>query len=244
MHQDTTTIALYGAYADEPKTPGAPRPAYGHSQDGRDALTQVLLRLGVSGDGGLPLRVGLRDGNRRDSVETPLAIAECLALGLDGVRGLVADRKAYSRRTLGVCLEQGIGLVTFVPRPCAVRQELEAWGQQQSALPLLGEKPGRTKAEAPRRWHGQSVLRPVEVEYREARGARAALRFVVVHASQLAQQQAQAYAVAQAQESEAGAAHVRQVHARWFACRPDAEVAVAEYEGRGQGRRGRQPLRS
>lgn len=27
LHQDTTTIALYGAYADEPQTPGAPRPA-------------------------------------------------------------------------------------------------------------------------------------------------------------------------------------------------------------------------
>ena len=35
LHQDTTTIALYGAYADARKTPGAPRPAYGHSKDGR-----------------------------------------------------------------------------------------------------------------------------------------------------------------------------------------------------------------
>ena len=35
LHQDTTTIALYGAYADEPKTPRSPRPAYGHSKDGR-----------------------------------------------------------------------------------------------------------------------------------------------------------------------------------------------------------------
>jgi transposase len=241
LHQDTTTIMLYGAYADEPKSPEAPRPAYGHSKDGRDDLKQVLLSLGVSGDGGLPLRVGLRDGNRSDSVETPLAIEECLALGLDGVRGLVADSKAYSRRTLGLCLEQGIGLVTLVPRTCAVRQELEAWGQQQSALPLLVEKPGRTKAEAPRRWHGQSVMRPVEVEYRDARVAPAVLRFVVVHSSQLAQQQAQSYAAAQAQESEAVAAHVRQVHARWFACWPDAEAAMAEYEGRGQGRRGRRP---
>src|ERR1700757_3919316 len=43
LHQDTTTIALYGAYADAPQTPGAPRPAYGHSKDGRDDLTQVLL---------------------------------------------------------------------------------------------------------------------------------------------------------------------------------------------------------
>jgi transposase len=136
LHQDTTTIMLYGAYADEPKSLDAPHPAYGHSKDGRDDLKQVLLSLGVSGDGGLPLRVGLRDGNRSDRVETPLAIEEGLALGLDGVRGIVADSKAYSRRTLGLCLEQGMGLVTLVPRTCAVPQELEAWGQPQAGVPL------------------------------------------------------------------------------------------------------------
>ena len=79
LHQDTTTIALYGAYEDAPQRARAPRPAYGHSKDGRNDLKQVLLSLGVSGDGGLPLRVGVRDGNRRDSVETPVAIEECLA---------------------------------------------------------------------------------------------------------------------------------------------------------------------
>src|SRR5918999_30688 len=179
LHQDTTTIALYGTYEDEPQMPGAPRPAYGHSKDGRDDLKQVLLSLGVSGDGGVPLRLGVRDGHRSDSVETPVAIEECLALGVEGVRGIVADSKAYSRRTLGLCLEHGIGLVTIVPRTCTVRQELEAWGQQQPALPLLVEKPGRTKAEAPRRWHGHSVLRRVEVEYSEGRGAQEELRFVV-----------------------------------------------------------------
>jgi hypothetical protein len=84
-------------------------------------------------------------------------------------------------------------------------------------------------------------MRQVEVEYSDGRIAAEALRFVVVHSSQLAQQQAQSYAAAQARETEAVAAHVRQVHARWFACRPDAEAAIAEYEGRGQGRRGRQP---
>src|SRR5262249_52614221 len=59
LHQATTTIALYGGYEDEPQTPGAPRPAYGPSQDGRADLKQVLLRLGVSGDGGVPLRLGV-----------------------------------------------------------------------------------------------------------------------------------------------------------------------------------------
>jgi transposase len=151
------------AYADEPKTPCAPRPAYGHSKDGRDDLKQVLLSLGVSGDGDIPLRLGVRDGNRSDSVETSVAIEECLALGLAGMRGIVADSKAYSRRPLGVCLEHRIDLVTLVPRTCAVRQALEAWGQQQSALPRLVEKPGRTRTEVPRRWHGQSVIREVEV---------------------------------------------------------------------------------
>jgi transposase len=241
LHQDTTTIALYGAYEDEPQTPGAPRPAYGHSKDSRADLKQVLLSLGVSGDGGRPLRLGIRDGNHSDSVETPLAIEECLALGLEGVRGIVADSKAYSRRTLGLCLEQGIGLVTLVPRTCTVRQELEAWGQQQATLPLLVEKPGRTKAEAFRRWHGQSVGRQVEVEYTAGRVAQEELRFVVVHSSQLAQQQGQSYAAAQGKEAEAVADHVRHVQAQWFACLPDAAAARAEYEGRGPGRRGRRP---
>jgi hypothetical protein len=64
----------------------------------------------------------------------------------------------------------------------------------------------------------------------------------VVHASPLAQQQAQAYTAAQAQDAEAVTAHVKQVQARWFACEADAEAAIAAYEGRGPGRRGR-PMR-
>ncbi|HEY7495531.1 MAG TPA: DUF4277 domain-containing protein [Candidatus Tectomicrobia bacterium] len=109
LHQDTTTIRLYGAYvglperqppeAEEDAAPLAPRPAHGYSKDGRPDLKQVLLSLGVGGDGALPLRLGLRDGNTSDSTETPVAIEECLALGLQGVLGIVADSKAYSQRT-------------------------------------------------------------------------------------------------------------------------------------------------
>src|SRR5262245_10573228 len=157
------------------------------------------------------------------------------------MRGIVADSKASSRRTLGLCLERGVGLVTLVPRTCAVRQALEAWGQQQPTFPLLIEKPGRTKDEAPRHWHGHSVLRQVEVEYSDGRVVTEALRFVVVHSSQLAQQQTQSYAAAQVKEAAAVAAHVQHVHARWFACEADAEAASAEYAHQGPGRRGRRP---
>jgi Domain of unknown function (DUF4277) len=165
FHQDTTTMTLYGAYEEEAhlgKGPVPPRPASGQSQDGRDDLKQVRLRLGGSSDG-LPLRMGVRAGHTSESTETPVAIEEGVALGLDGVRGLVADSKAYCKRTLGLCLEQRLGLITLVPRTCAVRQEVERWGQQQETLPLLLEKPGRTRQEPPRRGPGHSVIRPVEV---------------------------------------------------------------------------------
>jgi hypothetical protein len=145
----------------------------------------------VSGDGAIPLRVGLRDGNRRDSVETPVAMEAGRALGVEGVRGIGADRKAYRRRTLGICLERTINLVTRVPRPCAVRQELEAWGRAQPTWPLLVEKAGRTHDEAPRRWHGHRVRRQVEVAYRDGRVTQEEVRFVVVHSSHLAPQQTQ-----------------------------------------------------
>jgi hypothetical protein len=153
----------------------------------------------------------------------------------------VADSKASSRRTLGLCLEPKRGLVTFVPRPWAIRQALEAWGQQQPAVPLRVEKPGRTKDEAPRRWHGPSAVRQVEGEYSDGRVALAALRFGVVPSSQLAQQQAQAYAAAPAQEAEAVVEHMQHVHARWFAWEAAAAAAIAEYEHRGPGQRGRRP---
>jgi hypothetical protein len=114
LPQDTTTITLDGAYAeDAPPRAGLipPRPAYGHSQDGHDELQQVLLSLGVSSEG-LPLRLGVREGNPSDRTETPVAMEAGVALGLDGVRGMVADRQAYWKRTLGVCLAQGVGLIT------------------------------------------------------------------------------------------------------------------------------------
>jgi len=89
-----------------------PRPAYGPSTDGRDDLQPVLLRLGVSGDGGLPRRLGVHDGNRSDSVATSGALEAGLALGLEGGRGLVADSKADKRRTLGLGLEHKVDLST------------------------------------------------------------------------------------------------------------------------------------
>ena len=131
--------------------------------------------------------------------------------------------------------------MTLVPRPCAVRQELEAWGQQQLDLPLFVEKPGRTTDEACRRWHEQSVIQSVEVEDSDGRVTQEERRFIVVHSSQLAQQHTQTYASAQGKEAKAITDHRQRVQARWFACEADAEAAIAEYEPQGLGHRGRRP---
>jgi hypothetical protein len=81
----------------------------------------------------------------------------------------VADSKVYCKRILGLCLEQGVELITLVPRNCAVRQELEVRRQQRDSSPLLLEKPEWTHQEAPRCWHAHGVVRQVEVEYADGR---------------------------------------------------------------------------
>ena len=239
IHQDTTTIGLYGAYAAARAGAQGPRPAHGYSKDGRRDLKQVLLSLGVSGDGGLPLRMGLHDGNTSDTVDVPRAIEQSLALHLGGLQGIVADSKAYTQRTLGLCLETGMGLVTLVPRTCGIRQEVEAWGQRQVSLPLLLERPAKRQGDAPRRWYGRSVIREVEVEDQEGHVTLAPVRFIALYSTQLAQNHERAHRQAQAREAQALATHIAHVQSRPFACEADAMGAIAEYEGRGPGRRGR-----
>src|SRR5262245_12607811 len=84
-------------------------------------------------------------------------------------------------------------------------------------------------------------MRRVVVEYADGRQDMAELRFLVVHSSQLASQAAGAYAAAQTKEAARVAEHVQRIEARWFAGVAGAEAAMAEYAGRGQGRRGRKP---
>ena len=239
IHQDTTTISFYGAYEDGEVGNQGPRPTYGYSKDGRSDLKQVLLSLGVSGDGGIPLRMGLHDGNRSDTVDIPEAIEQSVALGLGGLRGIVADSKAYTPRTLGLCRETGMGLVTLVPRSCAIRQEVERWGQQQASLPLLLEKAGKRRSEAPRRWYGRSVTRQGEVEDGQGQATLAPMRFVAVYSTQLAQRHTEAHAKQQQKEAKSLATHIAQVESCPFACQADAERAITAYEGRVPGRRGR-----
>jgi transposase len=84
------------------------------------------------------------------------------------------------------------------------------------------------------------------VEYDDGRIELAPVRFVAVYSNQLAQQHEDTYGQAQVREAEALAAHSVLVQGRRFACEADAAAAIAAYEGRGGGKRGRRvcPWRS
>ena len=112
LHQDTTTIALYGAYADRPKTPGAPVAL-------AIAKTVVRSQTGAPQSRGqrrwrVPVRLGMRTATAVIVWETPVALRSVWRWAAREYAGCVAS-KAYSRRTLGLCLEHGLGLIPCSP---------------------------------------------------------------------------------------------------------------------------------
>jgi hypothetical protein len=134
-----------------------------------------------------------------------------------------------------------VGLITLGPRPCAMRQEGAAWGQQHGAWPLWLAKPGWTRQEPPRRWDGHSGVRRVEGEDADGRRELADRRCLGGPSSPGAPQVAVTAAAAPAQAAAPVAEHRARVAARGFAWAADAAAALAEYASRGHGRRGRKP---
>jgi transposase len=66
IHDDLSTVELYGAYeieTAEGQTPPSPMPAYGRTKSGRKHIKQVQFGLDVSGDGAVPVGHLPLDGN-------------------------------------------------------------------------------------------------------------------------------------------------------------------------------------
>lgn len=71
LHNDSTTISFFGAYAEaaeEGSQRGRPTPAitYGHSKARRPDLKQLLYILTLSSDGGMPIYFSTKSGNTTD----------------------------------------------------------------------------------------------------------------------------------------------------------------------------------
>jgi transposase len=131
LHNDSTSICLYGAYRSATGTARGgrrpPRPARGHSKDHRPDLKQLVWILTVAADGAVPLAHRLCDGNTEDST-THIATWDEL-VGLCGRSDFlyVADCKLATRDNMDhIAANQG-RFLTVLPRSRREDETGRAW---------------------------------------------------------------------------------------------------------------------
>jgi hypothetical protein len=158
LHNDSTSLTLYGAYRGangEPRAGQTPaRPARGHSKDYRPDLKQLVFILTTAADGAVPVTYRLADGNTEDST-THIATWDALAAMLGRVDFLyVADRKLATRDNMDHIAGLGGRFVTVLPRS---RKEDPTGRTWLAAGPVgwaeIARRPGRRKHDPPEVWH-------------------------------------------------------------------------------------------
>jgi hypothetical protein len=155
LHFDTTSLSFYGAYEREDfasfteAMPPAPRVVHGYAKNRRGDLKQILYGTLMTADGGIPLAGRGMDGNRSDNESCADFFAEVRKLVKDPrtVCG-VADSKGWCGRVLGVIKDQGMRLLSRLPRTTSLHGDLmrAAWqptGSVEEAAPRKGEPPDR-----------------------------------------------------------------------------------------------------
>jgi transposase len=157
LHNDSTSVALQGAYRGADGRPRAGKPtvaiAHGHSKDHRPDLKQLLWILTVAADGALPLCYRLADGNTNDD-KTHTETWDCLR-ALTGRPDFlyVADCKLASGEQMGHIDAHGGRFVTLLPRG---RKEDRALRDLMRARPPrfseAARRPAARKGDPPEVW--------------------------------------------------------------------------------------------
>jgi transposase len=157
LHNDSTSIALHGAYerADGRARGGKPTPAavLRHSKDHRPDLKQLVLILTVSADGAVPLAHRVADGNTNDD-QTHIQT-------WDGLRELtghsdflyVADSKLCTREQMTHIDRGGGRFVTVLPRTRKQDGLLREW--MTTATPAwtqAARRPGKRNSDPDEVW--------------------------------------------------------------------------------------------
>jgi transposase len=131
LHNDSTSLALYGAYAEATGTRrGGVRPAMparGHSKDHRPDLLQLVWILTVSADGTVPLSYRLADGSTEDST-THVGTWDDLVKLLGRADFIyVADCKLATREAMGHIVNHHGRFLTVLPRTRKEDEAGRAW---------------------------------------------------------------------------------------------------------------------
>ncbi len=120
LHNDSTSITLYGAYRDAHGTARAgvapPVPERGFSKDHRGDLKQLVEILTISSDGAVPIAHRLADGSTEDST-THIATGDQLVAMLGTTDFLyTADCKLATRDNMEHIATEAGRFLTILPR--------------------------------------------------------------------------------------------------------------------------------
>ncbi len=157
LHNDSTSVTLYGDYAqaDGRERGGKPTAAAarGHSKDHRPDLKQLVSILTVAADGAVPLAHRLADGNTTDD-QTHIATWEGLVALTERTDFLyVADCKLATREQMVHINRRGGRFVTVLPRSRTEDGRLREWmTRAQPDWVEADRRPGKRKGDPEKVW--------------------------------------------------------------------------------------------
>ncbi|MBT7304068.1 MAG: IS1634 family transposase [Victivallales bacterium] len=231
VHHDTTTLKLYGEYANVFRE-GGPVPLNGFSKDHRPDLKQLVYGMSLHGTMGIPLCVSVLDGNASDK--------EANRLHLDRLAGLlppeddvtlVADCKLVDKTTIGRVLDAAFHFVSLLPRSYKLqRQAAEQAAAMPGDLPLLAREKGRNAEEPDRVYRGTSFRAPFTVlDPETGKETTREMRLLAVESPQLARKFEAGLAKRLAKDRGRIERAMKNLEETDFACEEDAEKAFWKF---------------
>jgi hypothetical protein len=157
LHNDSTSICLYGAYRDATGQArggvSPPRPTWGHSKDHRPDLKQLVWILTVSADGAVPITHQMVDGNTEDSTTHIATWDTCRGIAGRADFLYIGDRKLATRDNMDHIASRGGRFLTVLPRTRKEDDTGRAWlATGPIAWAEISRHPGRRKADPPEVW--------------------------------------------------------------------------------------------
>ncbi|MHB8301144.1 MAG: IS1634 family transposase [Dermatophilaceae bacterium] len=150
LHDDPTSLALYGSYAEAKGEPRAgvtpPRPARGFSKDHRGDLKQLVWILTVTADGAVPITYRMADGNTEDSTTHITTWERCRGIAGHSAFLYVADSKLCTRDNMDHIAKHRGRFLTILPRTRKENETGRAWIASGSVpWAEVSRRPGKRK---------------------------------------------------------------------------------------------------
>ena len=188
LHNDSTSLRLYGAYrgcgAADPAGSAGPgsappdgparqggtgpaRPARGHSKDRRPDLKQLVWILTTCADGAVPFTFKMADGNTEDSTTHIATWTACRAIAGHPGFLYVADSKLATTANMTYIAGQGGRFLSVLSRSRKEDKDGRDWlAGQDPGWAEVTRRPGRRKLGPPVIYHAVPAPAPSAEGYR------------------------------------------------------------------------------